>query len=149
MHRFALVFVLAVVVLGCSSAEPGPPIEVDIRQVNGSPDLYRYSGQVSLHYIVTIANPLGETYQIERVEVSTPTAGAYALRRHSTLVSKQLNAASGLRVPVHAWGYAPGGRMRSEEPVTIAVAVYGRSSLGPFVKRIHRVITEFDDRDGV
>jgi hypothetical protein len=146
MKRIAL---LSLFVFACASAEPGPPIEVSIRQVNGSPDLLRYSGGVSLQYIVTIANPLGETYQIERIELSTPTGGAYSLRRNSTIVSKTLKASSGLHIPIQAWGYAAGGRMRSEEPVTVVVAVYGRSSLGPFVKRIHRVITDFDDRDSV
>jgi hypothetical protein len=143
MKRIALLS--AFFLFACASAEPGPPIEVSIRQVNGSSELLRYSGGVSLQYVVTIANPLGDTYQIERIELSTPTAGAYSLRRNSTVVSKTLNASSGFHVPVQAWGYAPGGRMRSEEPVTIAVAVYGRSSLGPFVKRIHRVITDFDE----
>lgn len=156
--RRALASLLVLTLAACASrglydedaaprAEPGPPIGVTVRQINGSREQYRYANRISLQYVVTITNPTEEPYEIDRIEIRSTVPGAYAIRSDSlTRVGRTIPPKMGLNVPVNAWGQSTGGRVYMDAPVTVAVAVYAK---GPdqraVVKRIHRTITNFDE----
>lgn len=127
---------------------PGPALGVMIRQINGSPNVYRYPARVALQYIVTVTNPTEQEYRIDNIEVRTTVAGAYAIREGNSMkVDRTLPPKTGTSIPVNTWGFAAGGPLQGEEPVSVTVAVFGR---GPdnktFVKRMQRVIANFDER---
>jgi hypothetical protein len=157
MRRTTLAL-LTIVLAACSSStsdEPqtdhGPALGISIRQINGSPNVYRYPARVALNYIVTVTNPTDQEYKLDSIEVRTPVAGAYGIRDDNSMrVDRTLPPKTGTHVPVNTWGYAAGGALQGEEPVTITVAVFGR---GPdnkrFVKRMQRVIaaSNFDQQE--
>lgn len=130
--------------------ESGPPIGVTFRQINGSRQMFRNRGQVSLQYIVTITNPTDEPYEIDRVEVISTVPGAYSIRADSpTRVGRTIPPKMGLNIPINTWGYAAGGRLQMEEPVTVAVMVYATGwDKKAVVKRVQRTVTNFNERDG-
>jgi hypothetical protein len=148
-----LLALIAVTSAGCGSTydaplnTAGPALGIAIRQINGSPNVYRYPARVALQYVVTVTNPTDEEYHLDSVEVRTPVAGAYGIRDDNSMkVNRTLPPKTGTHIPVNTWGYAVGGRLTPEEPVTVTVAVYGR---GPdnktFVKRFQRVISNFNE----
>lgn len=129
--------------------EVGPPIGVTFRQINGSREMFRNRGRVALQYVVTITNPTDEPYEIDRVEVISTVPGAYAIRTESpTRVGRTIPPKMGLNIPVNTWGYAAGGRLQMEEPVTVAVMVYATGwDKKAVVKRVQRTVTNFNERD--
>ncbi|MEA2489131.1 MAG: hypothetical protein QOH21_923 [Acidobacteriota bacterium] len=152
MRRALLTLATTLALTACGTSSdpqqtPGPALGIAIRQINGSANVYRYATRVALQYIVTVTNPTDQEYRIESVEVRTPVAGAYGIREGNSMrIDRTLPPKTGTHVPVNTWGYAEGGRLQAEEPVTITVAVFGR---GPdnktFVKRTQRVITNFNE----
>lgn len=151
--RRVLLALLSLTLASCGTSSspqetPGPALGILIRQINGSPNVYRYPARVALQYIVTVTNPTEQEYRLESIEVRTTVAGAYGIREGNSMrVDRTLPPKTGTNIPVNTWGYATGGPLQGEEPVTVTVAVFGREPDNKrFVKRMQRVIANFDER---
>lgn len=147
---------LALLLTACASTDPaapkaqtGAPIGVSFRQINGSPELYRHAGRIALQYIVTITNPSDAPFDIDHIEMRSPVPGAYSIRSDTpTRVGRTIPPKMGLNVPVNTWGLAAGGRLQMEEPVTVAVIVYGSGAdKKPVIKRVQRTVVNFNERN--
>jgi hypothetical protein len=140
-------FLFAVLLLaGCASSvddDPNAPkITLHLQQVDDGANSYTFAGSVNVQFVLTAANTTKETVTLNRIEVRTISSGAYSIPPTSTSLNLKLEPGQGLRTQLSLWGYARGGRLYSEEPVTLRGTAYMTGPSGAFVKLFTEYISQ-------
>ena len=131
---------------GCASSgqQSGPPVTVQIQQVNNVNDVFYYRGPVNVQYRVAINNPTSEPMTLTRLDLSTIGPGAYSLQANGTPMNLKVPPNSTAVYTISVWGYARGGFMASSEPVTLrGTAYFQGSSSGAFIKMFNENISPY------
>lgn len=136
-HRIAL---LAVLLAACASTPQesgGPPVTVQLTQLNGSSNIFYFPGPVNIQYQVTVSNPTDQVVTMRRLDLRTEGFGAYALRTSGAPMNVKIAPKSTATFTVSAWGRAAGGYIASTEPVSLFATAYFDGPGGTFVKLVH------------
>jgi hypothetical protein len=137
-HRLAFLAVL--LLAACASTntqESGPPVTVQLAQMNGTSNIFYYPGPVNVQYQVTVNNPTDQAITLRRLDLRTEGFGAYSLRTTGTPMNVKIAPKSTATFTVSAWGRAAGGYIASTEPVSLLANAYFDSPSGTFMKFIH------------
>ena len=119
--------VLSLILGACASStdSTGPNLTLHLEQASGLPDMFYFRGPISLQYRLT-SSPL----TLRRLDLRSLGTGAYSIRTGSTPITQTIAPNGTTTIPLSAWGYAAGGYLRSEEPVTIRGVAYFETADG-------------------
>ncbi|HVR38456.1 MAG TPA: hypothetical protein VMU84_05120, partial [Thermoanaerobaculia bacterium] len=98
---------------------------------------------INVQYRLTINNPTNDEVKLRRLELQTIGPGAYSLRTGASPITATIPANSSITIPLSAWGRAPGGFFRSNEPVTLRGVAYFDSRNGAFLRQFNEVLSQF------
>jgi len=135
---------IAVLLLaGCASSaddDPNAPnVTIHLQQIDSGGNAFTFPGPVNVQFVLTATNTTKDPANLNRIEVRTVSSGAYTISPTSTNLNMQLNPGQSLTTTIAVWGYARGGRLSSEEPVTLRGTAYLSGPSGAFV----RLFTEY------
>jgi hypothetical protein len=138
---------IAVLLLaGCASSaddDPNAPkITLHLQQIDAGPNSYTFAGSVNVQFVLTAANTTKDTVKLDRIEVRTISSGAYSISPTSTNLNLKLDPGQSLTTQISLWGYARGGRLYSEEPVTLRGTAYLSGPSGAFIKLFTEYISQ-------
>src|SRR5467141_3907940 len=144
MMKRAYAFLAAVLLLaGCASSadeDPNAPkITMHLEQVETGVNTFTFAGPVTVQFVLTATNTTKDPVTLTRLEIRTVSSGAYSISPISTNLNVQLAPGQSQQSMISVWGYARGGRLYSEEPVTIRGTAYLTGPTGAFV----RLFTEY------
>jgi hypothetical protein len=143
MRRHYALLTAILLLAGCATGadeDPNAPkITLHLEQVDSGVNGYMYAGPVTVQFVLTATNTTSDPVTLTRLEVRTISSGAYSISPTSTSLNLQLNPGQTLTTTFSVWGYARGGRMASEEPVTLRAIAYLSGPKGAFV----RLFTEY------
>jgi hypothetical protein len=125
-----------------STGNDSPDVSLNLTQVSGFSDTFYFRGPVNVRYQLTINNPTDETIRMRRIDLQTVGRGAYSLRTGATTIEATVPAHGSVTIPLSAWGRAPGGYFRSNEPVTLRGLAYFDSPHGTFLKQFNEFLTQ-------
>ncbi len=137
----AVFFALLFVACASSTQTSGPNVSIQLTPLDTAPDIFYFRGPINLQYQLTITNPTSEPLTLSRLDLRTIGPGAYSLRTDASPMNLKVppNATATYRISV--WGYARGGYLASQEPVTIQGTAYFRgTSSGSFVRILNQTI---------
>ena len=140
--RFSAVLFL-ITMAGCSSAGPDqtPAVRIQVEQRSQS-DVLHFAGPINLQYDIMVTNSSDQPLTLRRIELRTVGAGAYSLRNDSTPVNLAIPPGGTVSKMINAWGYARGGNLAAEEPVTLRAIAYFDGPTGSFVRIVSENITQ-------
>src|SRR5205823_4822058 len=107
-HRVAL---FALLLAACASSQQdssGPPVTVQLAQLNGTSNIFYYPGPVNVQYQVAVNNPTDQQITLRRLDLRTEGFGAYALRTTGTPMNVKI--ATEVDGDVHDLGVGTGER---------------------------------------
>jgi len=138
MQRRLLFFALFLAACASTPSESGPPVTVQIQQLNGSSNIFYFPGPVNVQYQVEVNNPTDQAVTLRRLDLRTEGGiGAYALRTSGSPMNVKIAPKSTATFTVSAWGQSRGGYMASTEPVTLYATAYFDGPGGGFIKLVH------------
>lgn len=135
---------LLLLAIGCSSAgrnQPTPVVAIHLEQRSQS-DVLHFAGPVNLQYDLGVTNSSDQPLTLRRVELRTLGSGAYTLRNESTSVNLSIPPGASVSRTISAWGYARGGDLAAQEPVTLRATAYFDGPGGSFVRMVSENITQ-------
>ena len=135
---------LLLTLTGCSSGAGSaqtPAVSLQIEQRNQS-EVLHFAGPISLQYDVLVSNSSDQPLTLRRIELRTIGSGAYSLRNESTPMNLAIPPGGEVSKTISAWGYARGGNLAAEEPVTLRAIAYFEAPSGSFVRMVSEVITQ-------
>jgi hypothetical protein len=138
-HRITF-FALLLLAAGCASTpteSSGPPVTVQIAQMNSASNVFYFPGPVNIQYQVTVTNPTDQAVTMRRLDLRTEGTGAYVLRTSGSPMNVKIAPKSTATFMISAWGRALGGYIASTEPVTLFATAYFDAPGGGFVKIVH------------
>ena len=110
-------------------------IHVQLGQVtNLGSNLQYFAGPVNIQYQLAVQNNTSVPVTLRRLQLRTISAGAYALRTPTSVITANVPVGQTSVVNVSAWGRTSGNELRTEEPVSIQGTAYFDSPQGSFVK---------------
>jgi hypothetical protein len=123
---------------GCASSADDDPnaakITMHLEQLdNGGGNNFTFAGPVNLRFALTAANTTKDLVTLSRVEVKTISTGAYSIAPTSTSLNIPISPGQTISTTISVWGTARGGRLASEEPVTLRGTAYLTGPSGAFV----------------
>jgi hypothetical protein len=127
---------------GCASSQQDDPNAPNITlhlEQESAPNTYTYSGPVNVRYAMSVANTTNQAVKLNRVEIRTIGSGAYSIQPTSTQLNLDLGPGQTRTMAITLWGYARGGRLASNEPVTVRAIAYFTGPSGAFI----RLFTEY------
>jgi hypothetical protein len=138
----AVVFLLA----GCASSadeDPNAPkISLHLEQVETGVNSFTFSGPVTVQFVLTASNTTSDPVTLNNIEIRTVSTGAYAISPVTTNLNVQLAPGQTQQSMISVWGYARGGRLSSEEPVTVRGTAHLTGPKGVFVKLFTEYIAQ-------
>ena len=137
MKKSAFSILAVVVLVSCSTSmsSSGPPVSVDVAQLNASSNIFYFAGPVALQYQVRVTNPTNDPVTLTRLDLETIGSGAYFLRSSGTPMNLTIPPNSTQAYTISVWGRARGGYLASSEPVTLrTVAYFHGPAAGSFVR---------------
>jgi hypothetical protein len=136
MKRLAMLLILA---CACaSSTSDSSPVDVRIADVHLSGDI-RYAGPMAVQFVVEVTNPTSSTVTLRHVEIRTVASGNFAVRA-STSFDRAIKPGETASVELHANGTSAGGRLASDEPITLRGTATFDSPKGAFTKLFQDVL---------
>jgi hypothetical protein len=135
----AAVFILAACATGADEDPNAPKITLHLEQVDTGVNTFTFSGPVTVQFVLTASNTTSDPVTLTRIEIRTISSGAYSISPITTTLNVQLAPGQTQQSMISVWGYARGGRLYSEEPVTIRGTGYLTGPKGAFV----RLFTEY------
>lgn len=146
MKRTFVLLAVLLIVAGCASSvddDPNAPkITMHLQQVDTGANAYQFAGSVNVQFVLTATNTTKDTVKIDRIEVRTISSGAYSIPPTSTSLNLTLQSGQSLTTQLSLWGYARGGRLYSEEPVSLRGTAYLTGPSGAFVKLFTEYISQ-------
>jgi hypothetical protein len=141
----SLLAVGLVLLAGCGSSNlasnSGPNVTLRLEQVNTPPDVFYFSGPVSIQYRVTINNPTDQSLTLSRLELETLGPGAYSVHTSATPMNLKVAPNATTSYMISVWGRARGGYLTAGEPVTMRVIAYFQGPSGSFVRMFNQNIS--------
>ena len=133
------IILLVLLAAACASTpqESGPPVTVQLTQLNGSSNVFYFPGPVNIQYQVAVNNPTDQAVTLRRLDLRTEGFGAYALRTSGSPMNVKVAPKSTATFTVSAWGQSRGGYLASTEPVSLYATAYFDAPGGTFVKLVH------------
>jgi hypothetical protein len=135
----AAVFILAGCATGADEDPNAPKITLHLEQVDTGVNTFTFGGPVTVQFVLTASNTTSDPVTLTRIEIRTVSSGAYSISPITTILNVQLAPGQTQQSMISVWGYARGGRLYSEEPVTIRGIGYLTGPKGAFV----RLFTEY------
>jgi hypothetical protein len=147
MMKRTYAFLAAVLFLaGCASSadeDPNAPkITLHLEQVDTGGNPFTFSGPVTVQFVLTSSNTTSDPVTLNRIEIRTVSSGAYSISPITTNLNLQLGPGQTQQSMISVWGYARGGHLFSEEPVTVRGTAYLTGPKGPFVKLFTEYIAQ-------
>jgi hypothetical protein len=144
MRRHCALLISVLVLAGCASSaddDPNAPkVTVHMEQLdNGGGNNFFFAGSVNLQFAVTVTNTTKDLVTLSRLEVRTISTGAYSISPTSTSLNMPVSPGQSVNTTIAVWGYARGGNLSSQEPVTLRGTAYFSGPSGAFV----RLFTEY------
>lgn len=141
MRFFAML--LVVTTAGCSSGrqDQTPAVSLHIEQISQN-DVLHFAGPINLQYQVLVDNTSDQPLTLRRIELRTLGPGAYSLRNESTPVNLAIPPGASVSRTITAWGYARGGNLAVQEPVTLRATAFFEGPTGSFVRMVNENITQ-------
>lgn len=135
---FALLFVA---LAACSSGGlQTPAVTVHVEQISQS-ELH-FGGPVNVQFDVLVTNVSNAPLTLRRIELRTVGSGAYTLRNDSTPLNLTIAPGQTASRTITAAGWARGGNLSSEEPVTLRAIAYFDGPTGSFVRMVSQNISQ-------
>ena len=134
-----------ILLAGCASSQDdpnAPSVTIHLTPYDSSSNAYTYNGPVAVKFELSIANTTKDPVTLNRIEIRTIGSGAYTIQPISTPINVVVAPGQGKAMPISVWGYARGGRLSSEEPVTVRGTAYLTGPQGAFVKLFTEYITQ-------
>ena len=120
----------------------GPPVSVQLAQINASSNVFYFAGPVPLEYQVAITNPTDHPLTLTRLDLQTVSPGAYFLRTAPTPMNLTVAPQSTGTYTISVWGRSRGGFIASTEPVTLrGIAYFTAPGMKPFVRMFTENVT--------
>ncbi len=142
---YALLAVL-LLVAGCASSaddDPNAPkVALHLEQVDTGVNTFTFAGPVTVQFVLTSSNTTSDPVTLTRIEIRTVSSGAYSIAPTMTNLNLQLGPGQTQQSMISLWGYARGGRLYSEEPVTVRGTAYLTGPKGAFVKLFTEYIAQ-------
>ncbi len=142
---YALLAVL-LLLAGCASSadeDPNAPkISMHLEQVETGVNSFTFNGPVTVQFVLTASNTTSDPVTLNRIEIRTVSTGAYAISPVTTNLNVPLAPGQTQQSMISVWGYARGGRLSSEEPVTVRGTAYLTGPKGAFVKLFTEYIAQ-------
>jgi len=124
-----------------SSQSSGPNVTLHLTAVNSPPDIFYFAGPISLQYQLSVTNPTSEPLTLTRLELRTMGPGAYSIRTQASPMNLKISPNATVTYTISVWGYARGGYLAAEEPVTLqGTAFFRGTSSGSFVRIFNETI---------
>ena len=143
MSRQYALLAAVLILSGCvSSADDdpnAPKVTVHLEQLDSGVNSFTFSGPVNLQFAVSVANTTKDLVTLSRLEVRTISSGAYSISPTSTNLNLPVSPGQSVNTTIAVWGYARGGNLSSQEPVTLRGTAYFSGPSGAFV----RLFTEY------
>jgi hypothetical protein len=137
--------VLTLILGACASStdSTGPNLNIHLEQATALADMFYFRGPINLQYRLTISNPTSTPVTLRRLDLRSLGPGAYSIRTGSTPITQRIAPNGTSSIALSAWGYASGGYLRSEEPVTIRGVAYFETADGhSFVRQFMETFRE-------
>jgi hypothetical protein len=129
---------------GCASGtqdDPNAPkVALHLEQYE-SANTFTYNGPVNVRYALTVTNSTKDKVKLNRIEIRTIGSGAYTIPSTSTMINTEVGPGESKTMTIALWGYAQGGRMRSQEPVTVRAIGYFTGPTGAFIRLFSEYFT--------
>jgi hypothetical protein len=147
MRRHCALLATVLMIAGCASSaddDPNAPkVTVHLAQLDsGGGNNTFYSGSVNLQFALSVSNTTKDLVTLSRLQVRTVSSGAYSIPPTSTSLNLAVSPGQSVATTIAVWGYARGGNMSSQEPVTLRGTAYFSGPSGAFV----RLFTEYIDQ---
>jgi hypothetical protein len=144
MRRHCALLISVLVLAGCASSaddDPNAPkVTVHLEQLdNGGGNNFIFAGPVNLQFALSVTNTTKDLVTLSRLEVRTISTGAYSISPTSTSLNMPVSPGQSVNTTIAVWGYARGGNLSSQEPVTLRGTAYFSGPSGAFV----RLFTEY------
>ena len=143
MSRQYALLAAVLILSGCvSSADDdpnAPKVTVHLEQLDSGVNSFTFAGPVNLQFAVSVANTTKDLVTLSRLEVRTISSGAYSISPTSTNLNLPVSPGQSVNTTIAVWGYARGGNLSSQEPVTLRGTAYFSGPSGAFV----RLFTEY------
>ena len=126
----------ALFIAGCASSNQssGPDVQLALVQQGLSPDIYYFSGPISLQYQLLVTNPTNQPITLKRLDLQTEGQGAYYVRTSGTM-NLLIPPNSTTTRDIYVWGSSRGGYLTAGEPVTMRMsAIFDDGSGKAFAK---------------
>jgi len=131
---------------GCASSadeDPNAPkVSLHLEQVDTGTSTFTFAGPVTLQFVLTASNKTSDPVTLTRIEIRTVSTGVYSISPITTNLNLQLAPGQSQQSMISVWGYARGGRLYSEEPVTVRGTAYLTGPKGAFVKLFTEYIAQ-------
>jgi hypothetical protein len=123
---------------GCASGaqeDPNAPkVALHLEQYESVPNAYTYNGPVNVRFALTVTNTTNEKVKLNRIEIRTIGSGAYTIQPTSTMINTEVGPGQAKTMAISVWGYAQGGRLASQEPVSVRALGYFTGPTGSFIR---------------
>ena len=144
MRRHCALLAAVLLLAGCASSaddDPNAPkVTVHLEQLDsGGGNNFIFAGPVNLQFAVSVTNTTKDLVTLSRLEVRTISSGAYSISPTSTSLNLPVSPGQSVNTTIAVWGYARGGNLSSQEPVTLRGTAYFSGPSGAFV----RLFTEY------
>jgi hypothetical protein len=130
---------------GCASGtqdDPNAPkVTLHLEQYESAPNAYMYNGPVNVQYALTVTNTTNEKVKLNRIEIRTIGSGAYTIQPTSTMINTEIGPGQEKTMAISVWGYAQGGRLRAQEPVSVRAVGYFTGPKGAFIRLFSEYFT--------
>ncbi len=135
--------VTLVLLSGCasSSQSSGPNLTLHLTPVNSPADIFYFAGPINVQYQLSVTNPTSEPLTLSRLELRTIGPGAYSIRTQASPMNLKIPPNATATYTISVWGYARGGYLAAEEPVSLqGTAFFQGSSSRSFVRIFNETI---------
>lgn len=86
-----------------------------------SPDMYYFSGPISLQYQLMVTNPTSQPITLKRLDLETEGQGGHYVRT-SGMMNLRVPPNSTATQSIYVWGRSRGGYLTAGEPVTMRMS---------------------------
>jgi len=137
-YLFAICTIVLAVSCASGSSDNAPPIAIDVRPIGLASDILYFPGPLPVRFVVSVTNPTNEPVTMAALSLQTIGPGAFNLRSSNVPVNRTIAPGQTATFSVSAWGYARGGYLRAEEPVTLrATGDFSSPSRHAFIKMVN------------
>jgi hypothetical protein len=125
-----------------SSQSSGPNVTLHLTPVSSPADIFYFAGPINLQYQLSVINPTSEPLTLTRLELRTIGPGAYSIRTQASPMNLKIPPNATVTYTISVWGYARGGYLAAEEPVTLQGTTFFRgTSSGSFIRIFNETIS--------